>query len=99
MAGGVRGGSAAAPRTAHALRVYQDLQAGAGRRNLPVLRHHGGLPAVVRGEPSGLARLWPSLIIARQRRSATPSPATAAATCSSASPEQSCSATPTRHRM
>ena len=57
-----------------------------------------GVPPVVRGEPSGLARLWARLSTARPRRSGTRSPATESATSSSASPGRSFSAFRTRRR-
>ena len=84
--GRVRGRSAQAARDPLAVRVHPHPQAGAGRRRIPRLRHHGGLPALVRGQPAGVARIWPRSATARLRRSGTRCATTACATCSSGSP-------------
>ena len=82
-----------------ALRLHPHLQAGPRRRHLPLLRHDGAVPRLVREGAAGLAGLWPrGLSTRRPRRSATPSRGTGSATCSSASPGRSSSAIPTRPR-
>lgn len=83
-----------------AIRLHPHLQTGIGRRAVPLVRDHGGLPPLVRRESAVLLGVWPHGLSTDRRKRLPPRfTATESVISSLESRVPSCSVIPTRRRM